>query len=391
MLAYYCGPHLPDAVQTRIRNGVDRWADITDLSDKQAACRLLDDRVDILVDINGYTRFARTPLLAMRPAPVIVNWLGYPGTMGSPYHDYIIADDTIIPETHEIFYSERVMRLPCYQPNDRRRGVPVHRPTRAEAGLPESAVVYCSFNGLHKITPPLFRLWLDILDRLPNAILWLLADVAEAEQRLRHLAAGRGIAPERLIFAPRLKNAEHMARYRLVDVVLDTWPYGAHTNASDALWMGIPIVTLMGRSFASRVCGSLSRAAGLPQLVCTTPDEYVDRAVALGRNPLILQRCKEFLTLSRDSCILFDTPGLVAGLEALYRQMWEEYQTGTIPRPDLCNLEVYHDIGVQLHDGEAGFLSDREYRDRYRRGLAYRHSFSPVPYDSRLWTASDGG
>lgn len=386
VLAYYCGPHLPDAVQARIKTGVDRWVDIAALTDRQAACRLLDDRVDILVDINGYTRFSRTPLLAMRPAPIIVNWLGYPGTMGSPYHDYIIADDYIIPKAYEMFYSERVLRLPCYQPNDRKRVISAHSPSRAEVGLPEDAVVYGSFNGLHKITPSLFRLWMAILEKVPNAVLWLLADVAEVDQRLRQRAADNGIAPERLIFAPRLKNAEHMARYPVVDVILDTWPYGAHTTASDALWMGVPIVTLSGRSFASRVCGSLARSAGLLHLVCTTPDQYIDRAVELGRNQTMLQWCKELVKLNRDTCALFDTPRLVSRLEVLYRQMWEEYQTGTIPRPDLSNLDVYHDIGVELYDSDVGLLSDSEYRDQYRRRLAYRHSFSPIPYDRRLWS-----
>ncbi len=378
VLAYYCGPHLPDAVQARIRNGVDQWTDIAGMTDKAAACRLLADQVDILVDINGYTRFARTNLLAMRPAPIIVNWLGYPGTMGSPYHDYIIADDYIIPKPYEIFYSERVMRLPCYQPNDRKRVVSPHRPSRAEAGLPEGAVVYCSFNGLHKITPPLFRLWLAILRDVPESVLWLLTDVPEVDQRLRRLAAEGGVAPERLIFAPRMKSVDHMARYRVADVVLDTWPYGAHTNASDALWMGVPIVTLSGRSFASRVCGSLVRAAGAPDLVCSRPEHYVQRAVTLGRDRHALEACKAALKANRDRCTLFDTPELVASLEALYRKMWYEYRTETLPRPDLADLDLYHDLGVELNRGEdLGFPTDPDYRDLYLRRLAYRNSFSP--------------
>ncbi|CAK0754129.1 protein O-GlcNAc transferase [Azospirillaceae bacterium] len=389
VLAYYCGPHLPDGMQDRIKGSVDRWVELGDQPDKLAARLILDHGVDILVDINGYTRFARTQMLALRPAPVIVNWLGYPGTMGSPYHDYIIADDYIIPPEYELFYSERVLRLPCYQPNDRKRVIAPTPLNRAGVGLPDQAVVYASFNGPHKITPAMFALWTEILAQVPNGVLWLLADVPEIDARLRELARAAGIDPARLIFAPRMKNVDHLNRYRLADVILDTWPYGAHTTASDALWMGVPIITLSGRSFASRVCGSLAISAGIPELVCTTPQEYVARATELGRNPRSLQICKDFLQLSRDTNTLFDTPDLVKNLENLYREMWAAYRNGTTPRPDLRNLEVYHEVGLELLPHTTGFLSDAEYGALYAARLDGRDAFSPIPDDDRFRPAAE--
>ena len=385
VVIYYCGPNLPDMIQERIKNTCDQWTDIYTMSDEQAACKMLADGIDILVDVNGYTNFSRTRLLALRPAPVIVNWLGYPGTLGSPYHDYILADDYIIPEKYEMFYSERVMRLPCYQPNDRRRMVAPATPSRTEAGLPEDAVVYCSFNGSHKITPTIFRLWMQILHQVPGSVLWLMGTQTETNERLKQHAAAAGIAPERILFASWAGNADHVARYRLPDVILDTWPYGAHTTASDALWMGKPVVTLSGRSFASRVCGSLARSAGTPELVCDKPEDYVARAVELGIDPEKRRHYHEFLKANRDTCTLFDTPKLVRSLEGLFETMWREYESGTLERPDLTNFGVYMDIAIELHASGADLTDDRDYFDAYRRRLAYRHDFSPIAPDRRLW------
>ena len=389
-LIYYCGPHIPDVIQERIRNSCDQWTDIHTMSDVDAARKIIEDRVDILIDVNGYTNFSRTRMLSMRPAPIIVNWLGYPGTLGSPYHDYIIADDYIIPETYELFYSERVMRLPCYQPNDRKRVVSSRVPARAEAGLPDDAVVYCCFNGTHKITPVIFDLWEQILRQVPKGVLWLMGTQTETNDRLKQHAANVGIAPERVIFTGWAANADHVARYQLADVILDTWPYGAHTTASDALWMGVPVVTLSGRSFASRVCGSLARSAGIPKLVCETGADYVARAVELGLNPVERQRYKDFLKANRDRCTLFDTPKLVRHLEGLFETMWREYETGTLPRPDLTNMPVYQDIGIELHMDGSDLSHDPDYFNLYRQRLAYRHSFSLLPTDRRLWQNSGG-
>jgi len=287
-----------------------------------AARRIAADGIQILVDLNGYTREARLKLVAMRPAPVIVNWLGYPGTMASPYHHYIIADDWIIPEDSELYYSEKVLRLPCYQPSLRDRTVATPRPGRRGAGLPEDAVVYCCFNGTHKISRFTFERWLMVLSRVPGSVLWLLGSTEAANERLRDYTASRGVARERVVFADKLANPYHLARYELADLFLDTAPYGAHTTASDALWTGVPVLTLSGRSFASRVCGSLVRAAGIPEMICTSAEEYVERAVALGSDRAQLQELRERLRGGRDSCTLFDMPGLVNRLEGLYQQMW---------------------------------------------------------------------
>ena len=386
LFAYYCGPPADDAFQARFKASVDHWVPISDLDDAVAARRIADDGIHILVDLNGYTREGRTKLVALRPAPIIVNWLGFPGSMGSPYHHYIIADDWIIPAEHEIYYSESVLRLPCYQPNNRQRLVSPRRPSRQEAKLPEDGIVYCCFNGTHKISRFTFERWLTILSRVPGSVLWLLSSTEAAHERLRRFAGERGIAPERLIFAEKMGNADHLARYGLADLFLDTAPYGAHTTASDALWMGVPVLTLSGRSFASRVCGSLLRAAGLPELICTSPEEYVDRAVALGRNSAMVQRYRERLLAGRDSCALFDTPMLVRRLEELYRQIWAAYQDGHLPRPDLTNLDVYLEVGVEQDHDAMEVLAIGDYAAWWLAKLARRHAFRPIASDRRLWT-----
>ncbi|MDB5409941.1 MAG: tetratricopeptide repeat protein [Rhodospirillales bacterium] len=384
--AYYCGPRSEDALQARFKAAADHWILISDLDDATAARRIADDGIHILVDLNGYTREGRTKLVALRPAPIIVNWLGFPGSMASPYHHYIIADDWIIPADHEIYYSEAVLRLPCYQPNDRQRIVSPHQSSRRDAKLPEDAFVYCCFNGTHKITRFTFERWLTILGRAPESVLWLLSSTEATHDRLRQLAGQRGIAPERIIFAEKAVNADHLARYPLADLFLDTAPYGAHTTASDALWMGVPVLTLSGRSFASRVCGSLLRAAGLPELVCSSPDEYVDRAVALGKDAATMQKYRERLVAGRDSCALFDTPALVRRLEDLYRQIWDEYRAGRLPQPDLANLDVYLEVGNEQDHEEIEVQGIGDYRGWWLAMLARRNRFRPISRDRRLWT-----
>jgi predicted O-linked N-acetylglucosamine transferase (SPINDLY family) len=385
VFAYYCGPTASDPLHANFKAAADHWSSISDLDDVSAAQRIAQDEIQILVDLNGYTREARLKLVAQRPAPVIVNWLGFPGTMASPYHHYIIADDWIIPKTHEIYYSERVLRLPCYQPNNRKRNVSPRAPSRAEAGLPEKGIVYCCFNGAHKISQFTFDRWLMVLARVPGSVLWLLGNTAATNERLRDYAARRGIARERLVFAEKLANPAHLARYVLADLFLDTTPYGAHTTASDALWMGIPVLTLSGRSFASRVCGSLARAAGIPELVCTSAEEFVERAVDLGNGPT-LRSLRERLRAGRDSCTLFDMPLLVRHLEKLYGQMWEQFERGELPRPDLANLDVYLEVGSQVNHEELEIQTVVDYHGWWREMLAGRHGFRPMEPDRRLLT-----
>jgi predicted O-linked N-acetylglucosamine transferase (SPINDLY family) len=310
--------------------------------------------------------------------------------MASPYHHYLIADPWIIPPGSEIYYTEKVLRLPCYQPTDRQRVVSEKRPTRAEAGLPEEAMVYCCFNGAHKISRFTLERWLTILSRVPGSVLWLLSSTESTEQRLKDFAQSFGIAPDRLIFAPKMANPEHLARYPLADLFLDTAPYGAHTTASDALWMGVPLLTMSGRSFASRVCGSLVRAAGMPDLDCASPAEFVDRAVAMGRDRSIAHSYRGRLTAARDSSLLFDTPNLVARLEELYREMWADFRSNRLPVPDLANLETYLEVGSAIDHEAIEIQAVPDYIGWWRDKLAAYHALRPIPYDRRLWKKKRG-
>ncbi|MDD3029599.1 MAG: tetratricopeptide repeat protein [Alphaproteobacteria bacterium] len=384
---YYCGIDAEDATMRRIKATVDHWTPINAMSDEEAARRIEDDGIQILVDLNGYTRDARAKVIARRPAPVIVNWLGFPGSAGSAYHHYLIADDWIIPKKNEIYFSEKILRLPCYQPNDRKRVLSDKKPTRADAGLPPEATVFCCFNGTQKLTKPMFDLWLTVLMRVPQSVLWLLGGNEDTQDRLRTYAGQHGVEAGRIVFAARKPNAEHLARYPLADLFLDTFPYGAHTTASDALWMGVPVLTLSGKSFASRVCGSLVRAAGFPDLVCSTPEEYVGRAIALGNDKKALGRYKEKLVTTRDTCLLFDTPRLVNKLEGLYETMWKACEGGKLPTPDLRNMDVYGTLASKQDYDRLKHMDDESYRMWWGRLLKKRHALRPIYPDARLWAS----
>lgn len=387
---YYCGPPADDGIAQRIKTSVEHWTDIRAMSDDDAAAKIATDGIDILVDVNGHTREARLGVFARRPAPIIVNWLGYPGTMGSPYHHYIIADDWTIPPESELYYSERVLRLPCYQPNDRKRQIAERAPTRAEAGLPADAFVFCCFNAAHKVTRSAFARWMEILRATPNSVLWLLDYSEETNVRLRALAEAAGISGERLVFAKKIANPHHLARYPLADLFLDTVPYGAHTTASDALWMGVPVLTYSGRCFAARVCGSLVRAAGVPELVCDNPEAFVQRAIALaGSDRLSLRAYRERLIAGRDTCTLFDIDLLARKLEGLYSEMAAAHTRGETPTPDLSNLEAYLSVGAAFdHDSiEIGLAP--HYHAIYAAGLSTIHRHRPLTADARLWTRAE--
>lgn len=389
VFAYYCGVPADDAVNTRIKAAIEHWRDISAMSDDDAARCIAADGIDILVDVNGHTRFARTAVFARRPAPIQVNWLGYPGTMGSPYHQYMVADDWIVPPEFELYCSEKVLRLPCYQPNDRKRTIAPQTPSRAQAGLPEEGVVFCCFNGSQKITRVTFDRWLEILQRVEGSVLWLLWSDEHIHERLLSHAEARGVARERLVFAPKLANPLHLARYPLADLFLDTVPYGAHTTASDALWMGVPVLTLSGRAFASRVCGSLVRAAGLPDLVTETARDFVERAVSLGHDPAARAELKARLAAARPTCDLFNMEKLAASLEELYAGMVEDHVRDRLPQPDLANLDAYLKVGVELdHEGHE-MLGELDYHGLYKAGLARRHLARPLRPDGRLWTTAD--
>jgi predicted O-linked N-acetylglucosamine transferase (SPINDLY family) len=382
---YYCGIAADDEIKERIKGTGDHWIDITPMSDEAAARKIVEDEIDILVDVNGYTNGARTKMLAMRPAPICVNWLGFPGTLGSPSHHYIIADPFIIPKESEIYYTEKVMRLPCYQPTDRKRVVSPTTPRRADASLPEDAMVFCCFNGAHKITPFTWKRWMEILKQVPGSVLWLLDSIETTNTRLKQLAAEHGVAPERVIFAAKRRNPDHLARYPLADLFLDTVPYGAHTTSSDAMWMGVPVLTLAGRSFASRVCGSLATSAGMSELVVYTPEDFVAKAVELGTNRPALQALRQKLQANRDTCVLFDTPLLVSKLEGLYAEMWKDFEKGKLPRPDLSNLDIYNDIGTTLDQDDVEMMLVPDYHGLYMEKLVEQDGYAYLRNDSRLW------
>jgi predicted O-linked N-acetylglucosamine transferase (SPINDLY family) len=389
VFAYYCGPESSDGLNTRIRAAVEHFTDIRPMSDDEATQRIVDDGIDILVDVNGHTRDARTAVFARRPAPIIVNWLGYPGTMGSDYHHYVIGDPWVIPPEMEVYYSEAVRRIPCYQPNDRRRKVDEGTPSRSDVGLPEDAFVFCCFNGVQKITPHVFDRWMEILKRTSGSVLWLLDNNPETNARLRDAAEARGVDRTRLVFAQKLQNAYHLARYRLADLFLDTTPYGAHTTASDALWMAVPVLTWSGRSFASRVCGSLVRNAGLPELVVDSAEAYVEKAVEIGADRAKAQELRATLEANRDTCVLFDMDLLAGKLEELYGEMIAEYQAGDRPRPDLANLSTYLEIGLSMDRDEREIQAEPDLKALYRHELARRHSVKSIPADNRFWEGQD--
>lgn len=389
--AYYCGePRTGDPTQERIRNAVDCWRDIAALGDAEAAKLILDDGIDVLVDVNGYTKHARTAIFAYRPAPVVVNFCGYPGSMCSPYHQYMITDGYIVPPENEVYYTEKVLRIACDQPVDRKREI-APRPSRSEAGLPEGAFVYACFNGMQKITENCFARWMRILAGAPGSVLWLLTESETANRRLRELAARSGVASERIIFAPKVPNPKHLARIALADLFLDTFPYGAHSTAADAITMGLPVLTVPGKSFAARFCASIVASAGIPEMICATPEEYVERAVAFAADRKSLEAVRESLARQRETCVLRDMPGLARRLEELFWQMQGEAERGETPVPDLRNLDVYYEIGAELIQANVEFEDDAAYRRRYVEKLAQWHDFSPLPHDTRLWPAPAAG
>ncbi len=318
-----------DSATEEARAACESFADLKDLSDLEAASAVAGGGIDILVDLKGFTQGARVEISALRPAPVLVNWLGYPGTLGHPQlADYIIGDPIVTPPAAAADFSETLALMPnCYQPNDRAKVIGGN-PGRLAAGLPEHGFVFCSFNQSFKFNPGTFDVWCRLLREIPGSVLWLLSQSDAVTANLRSEAQSRGVEGSRLIFAPRLGLADHLGRLQLADLALDTFPYNSHTTASDALWVGVPLVTLMGRTFASRVGASLLNAAGLPECVVQSWDDYFDRATSLALNPSRLRSMRQELVDNRLSCPLFDTVGFARDLERLYIAMWEQHQKG---------------------------------------------------------------
>jgi protein O-GlcNAc transferase len=306
----------------RLEAAFEHFIDVRDSSDQEIAALMRRSEIDIAVDLMGFTKDHRLGVLARRAAPVQVNYLGYPGTTGAPYMDYILADATVIPQDHDAFYTERVVRLPgTYQINDNRRAISRRTPTRGECGLPQNGFVFCCFNNPQKIMPEIFDIWMRLLRATDNSVLWLFAGNAKAVANLRLEAQKRGVAPERLIFAPKAGVADHLARHRLADLCLDTLPYNAHTTASDALWAGLPVVTCLGEAFAGRVAASLLKAIGLDELITRTLADYEALALRLARDGAHLAALKDRLIRNRDTFPLFDTQGATRHIESAYRTM----------------------------------------------------------------------
>jgi predicted O-linked N-acetylglucosamine transferase (SPINDLY family) len=328
------GPDDQSSTRSRLLKAFDRFHDVTAMADRDIAVLLHDLGVDIAVDLNGHTTMARPGVLAHRPAPIQVNYLGFPGTMGADFVDYVIADGAVLTEDQQPFFSECIVRLPdCYLVSDTTRTIAAQTPTRGEAGLPDAGFVFCCFNACYKITTPVFDVWMRLLGANDGSVLWLARANAAAVRNLQIAAQARGIDPARLIFAPRLDRLEdHLARHRLADLFLDTLPYNAHSTASDALWAGLPLLTCRGNSFASRVSSSLLQAIGLPELVTSSLDEYESLALTLAGDPPLLASYRMRLADNRLVSPLFKTDRTRRHIEAAYVEMWKMWQSGQRPR-----------------------------------------------------------
>ena len=332
VLAYSYGPDDDSPMRARLCSAFDRFIEIGPLSHREAARQIHADNVEILVDLKGYTHRARPAIAAYRPAPVQVNYLGYPATMGADFIDYIIVDPFVVPASQQPFFAERLVQLPAsYQVNDRRREVAEARMSRQDHGLPADGLVFCNFNNSYKISPAFFDIWMRLLRSIPDSVLWLLEANQLVKGNLRSEAEKRGVDPGRLIFAPLVPSAEHLGRHRYADLFLDTLPCNAHTTASDALWAGLPVLTCSGDTFAGRVAGSLLMAIGMPELVTGSLEEYEQTALALARDPQRLIALRQKLEKNRETSALFDLPKLTGNIEAAYERMWQTWLSGQKP------------------------------------------------------------
>jgi protein O-GlcNAc transferase len=331
-IALSFGPSESDDWRARLQRGFDRFIDVRQKTDAEIAALARELEIDIAVDLKGYTRDARPGVFARRPAPVQVSYLGYPGTMGAPFIDYLIADSTLIPPEHRAYYDEKIVYLPhSYQPNDSTKRISEPAPGRAALGLPEDAFVFCCFNNNYKITPDVFAVWMRLLGKVERSVLWLLASNRTAAGRLLAEAGRRGIARERLVLATQMPLADHLARHRAADLFLDTFHYNAHTTASDALWAGLPVLTCLGGAFAGRVAASLLTAIGLPELITRSHDDYEALALDLATHPERLAAIRGKLALNRTTLPLFDTPRYARHLEQAYARMHERHRAGLPP------------------------------------------------------------
>ena len=322
--AYAIGPREASSLGARIEAAFDRFVDCSGDSIEQTARRIAEDGVEVLIDLNGYTTHAKSEIFALRPAPVQISWLGYLGTLGAEWYDYVLTDRFVCPPAQQPFFTERFLYLPdCYCPSDTRRPVAAVGPDRMACGLPEQGFVFCCFNSTYKILPAVFDIWMRLLGQVPGSVLWLAPGNATASTNLRREAGERGIDLGRLIFAPRVGLPEHLARHVHADLFLDTMPYNAGATANDALFMGVPVLTCAGETMASRVAGSQLTAIGLPELVTTRLGDYETLALTLARRPALLRQYKDRLRVNRDTHPLFDMVRFTRSLDDRLYAAWE--------------------------------------------------------------------
>ena len=325
------GPDDGSSMRARLAASFDQFVDVSGSSDQDIAALLRAREIDIAVDLKGHTEGARPGILAQRPCPVQVNFLGYPGTV-APWLDYVLGDAVALPFDHQPFYHEKIVHLPhSYQPNDPARPIAARAPTRTEAGLPPDGFVFCCFNAPWKINPAGFDVWMRLLSQVPGSVLWLLESNPDVPPNLRAAASARGMDPARLVFAKPCAPPEHLARHRLADLFLDTLPYNAHTTASDALWAGLPVLTRLGNQFDGRVAASLLHAVGLDDLVTRNVGDYEALALALARDPQRLAAIRARLEANRLASPLFDLPRYRRHIEAAYLRMMAISEAGGAP------------------------------------------------------------
>ncbi|HEX9374000.1 MAG TPA: hypothetical protein VF897_23510, partial [Roseiflexaceae bacterium] len=323
--AYSIGPRETSPLRTRIEAAFDRFVDCSGDTIEQTASRIVEDGIEVLIDLNGYTTYAKSEILALKPAPVQISWLGYLGTLGAEWYDYVLTDRFAGPPVLQAFFTERFLYLPdCYCPSDTQRPV-ASAPERAACGLPEQGLVFCCFNASYKILPAVFDVWMRLLGQVPGSVLWLAPGNAVAGANLGREARLRGVDPRRLVFAPRVSLPEHLARHVHADLFLDTAPYNAGTTANDALFMGVPVLTCAGETMASRVAGSQLHAIGLPELVTTSLGEYEALALALAAEPARLQAWRQRLAAHRLTHPLFDMARFTRALDDLLLSAWENH------------------------------------------------------------------
>ena len=333
LFAVSTGPDDASPMRRRLMGAFEHFVDVRARSDEDVARLLAAAEIDILVDLGGHTSGARHGIAARRPAPIQVSYLGWAATSGSPFIDYLIADAVVAPPGSDDAFTEKLVRLAhCYHPTDPGRDLSAPTPSRAEAGLPEGAFVFCAFNGIWKLTPSVFRLWMELLHEIPGSVLWLRQDNDVATRKLRQEAATAGIAPERLVFAGAADEAEHTARHRLADLFVDTTPFGGHSTAIEALWAGLPVVCFNGASFASRVSASAVTAVGMPELATTSPADYKAMALKLARDPALLATYRARLEDGRMGFALFDATSQVRRLETAYEKMAALSRAGLTPQ-----------------------------------------------------------